>query len=151
MTDDNRETPEKQEKEAPVPQFSDRLKEPFRRHLIEQNLLDGGIEQLEENKHLLSEWPDRKKKFLHTIVKPLQRWSSALNIMGRPLNLKRYKKEKRRLKLTGYPALYNWSFFTKKLQLMILRLLNILRILIILSVFGGALFLIGYSVAKLFG
>ncbi len=137
----------------PPPTFQEKLATPFRQSLKDrQDLLDGGSQRLEENIELIRLWPDRKKKLQQLVLNPMQKWLTALKKMARPVkNYKRYRKEKKQLLRSKYPAIYSWSGFNLKASIGLLRVLNILRILIIISFVLGVIFLAGYFLMQLVG
>jgi len=133
-------------------EFTEKLKEPFEQQLDEQSrLLDSGWAEFEDHKEIVHQWSARKNKVFNSIVKTMQQWTADLKKMARPLNLKRYKREKRRLMRAKHVALFSWGGFRKGLQLALLETLNIIRILIILTVYIGAILLLGFVIIKVIG
>ncbi|MCP5049065.1 MAG: hypothetical protein GY940_17985 [bacterium] len=132
--------------------MKEKLKEPFLRHARDiQEQLDGGWEKLQQQEEVVRQWPVRKKRLTHVVLEPLRKWVEALKKMAQPLkNIKRYKKEKKRLNRAKYPSFYSWGGFMKRFQILIARSFNIVRILVILSVYFSILLLVGYLIMKLF-
>ncbi len=137
--------------ELDITEIKDRLSQPFQQHTKQmEEQLDGGSRQLDQQIEVVREWPLRRRKLHHYVITPLRKWVEALKQVSMPFNLKLYKKEKKKMRRAKYVTIYSWAGFSKKLQLFIMRTLNILRILIIISVFLGTLLFIGYLVMRVF-
>ncbi len=131
--------------------LKEKLTEPFQRLAREQDMLDNSWEQLEEHTDLVRLWPVRKKRLLEKILKPMQRWAAGLKQMARPMNMKRYKKEKKQMMRVRFPAFYSWEGFSKKFRLLVLKTLNLIRMTVIVGIVFGIIGLILYFFMKLFG
>jgi hypothetical protein len=75
---------------------------------------------------------------------------AALKQAARPLNMKVYNKEKRRLLRARFPSIFSLSGFAKSFKIFYLRMFNILRILFIISIFMGIVLLIVLALIKVF-
>ena len=132
-------------------EFSEKLKEPFENPLNQQLLqLDLATAEMDEHKNLIQQWPVRKKKIADHIIKPLQQWAAALKKLASPLDLRRYKREKKRLLRFKTMATSSWRGFTLSSKVAFLWLLNLTRILLILSFYIGVILLAVYGLIKIF-
>lgn len=114
-------------------------------------LLDNAVTELEQYKAIVSVWPGRKQRIRQYIAAKLNRWAAALKKLIRPLNLKPYKREKKRIIRAANVTFFHYRGFMARSRLMAFRILNILRICIILGMFAGGFFLLIYLVVKVFG
>jgi hypothetical protein len=129
--------------------FKAKLKEPFEDQLNQQHLqLDLAFAELEEVKDVIHNWPARKKRIITGILKPMQKWSAQLKKMAKPLDLRKYKREKKRLLRFKNITWSHWRGFTLSLKLAFLWTLNMIRILVILSFFIGIILLAVFLVIK---
>lgn len=111
-------------------------------------LLDNAVTELEQYKDVVSLWPGRKRRILHHIAAKLDRWNASLKKLIRPLNLKAYKREKKRIIRAGNITFLHSRGFMARFKLQVLRTLNILRIVTVLGFFVGCFFLLIYLVVK---
>ena len=133
--------------------LTEKLKEPFEQQLDEQSrLLASGWAEFEDHKEIVHQWSGRKSKVVNRIIKTMKQWIADLKKMARPFHsMKSYKREKRRLKRAKFVPLFSWGGFRKGLQLALLEILNITRILLILSVYIGVILLLGFLIIKVIG
>jgi hypothetical protein len=131
--------------------IKERLKEPFVKYSSDrEELLDSSWNQLVEHEEAIRLWPSTKKRLQKYIIEPLKKWTEALKRVSQPLNLKRYKKVKRRLLRARFPSIFSWSGFSKKFYLFYLRILNIIRILFILFIYFSIMMLFVFMLIKVF-
>ena len=132
-------------------QFTEKLKEPFEDQLNQQHLqLDLAFAELDEVKEAINHWPNRKKRIITRILKPMQKWSAQLKKMTKPLDMRKYKREKKRLLRFKNITWGHWRGFFLSLKFAILWIINIIRILVILSFYIGILLLAVFLVIKAF-
>lgn len=132
-----------------MPELNEELKQSLSGQLDHQLLLlDNAVTELEQYKDVVSLWPGRKRRILHHIAAKLDRWNTALKKLVRPLNLKAYKREKKRVVRAGKITFFSYRGFMARFNLQFLRTLNILRIVTVLGFFVGAFFLLIYLVVK---
>jgi len=132
-------------------EFTGKLKEPFEDQLNQQHLqLDLANAELDEVKEVLDHWPARKKRIFTGILKPVQKWSADLKKMTRPLDMRKYKRAKKRLLRFKNIAWSHWRGFSLSLKHAFLWALNIIRILLILSFFIGIILAVVFLVIKTF-
>ena len=130
-------------------EFIRKLKEPFEDQLSQQHLqLDLANAELDEVKEVINHWPARKKRIYTGILKPMQKWSADLKKMAKPLDMRKYKREKKRLLRFKNITWSHWRGFTLSLKLAFLWILNMIRILVILSFFIGIILLAVFLVIK---
>ena len=130
-------------------EFTRKLKEPFEDQLSQQHLqLDLANAELDEIKEVINHWPARKKRIYTGILKPMQKWSADLKKMAKPLDMRKYKREKKRLLRFKNITWSHWRGFTLSLKLAFLWILNMIRILMILSFFIGIILLAVFLVIK---
>jgi hypothetical protein len=132
-------------------EFSEKLKEPFENPLNQQLLqLDLATAEMDEHKNIIQEWPVRKKKIAGQIIKALHQWAANLKKITSPLDLRRYKREKKRLLRFKIMATSSWRGFTLNSKVALLWCLNLTRILLILSFYIGSILLAVYGLIKVF-
>jgi hypothetical protein len=130
-------------------EFTGKLKEPFEDQLNQQHLqLDLAVAELDEVKDIINHWPARKKRITVGILKPMQKWSADLKKMASPLDMRKYKREKKRLLRFKNITWSHWRGFTLSLKLAVLWTLNMIRILVILSFYIGIILLVVFLVIK---
>jgi hypothetical protein len=130
-------------------QFTGKLKEPFEDQLNQQHLqLDLAFAELDEVKDIINHWPARKKRVITGILKPMQKWSVQLKKMAKPLDMRKYKREKKRLLRFKNITWSHWRGFTLSLKLAFLWTLNMIRILLILSFFIAVILLVVFLLIK---
>lgn len=130
-------------------QFTEKLKEPFEDQLNQQHLqLDLALAELDEIKDVINHWPARKKRIITGILKPMQKWSADLKKMAKPLDMRKYKREKKRLLRFNNITWSHWRGFTLSLKLAVLWTLNMIRILVILSFYIGIIILVVFLLIK---
>lgn len=129
--------------------FTEKLKEPFEDQLNQQHLqLDLAFAELDEVKEVINHWPNRKKRIITGILKPMRKWSAQLKKMAKPLDMRKYKREKKRLLRFKNITWSHWRGFFLSLKLAFLWTINIIRILVILSFYIGIILLAVYLVIK---
>jgi hypothetical protein len=132
-------------------QFTEKLKEPFEDQLNQQHLqLDLALAEIDEVKEVINHWPNRKKRIVTGILKPMQKWSAQLKKMAKPLDMRKYKREKKRLLRFKNITWSHWRGFFLSLKRAFLWTLNIIRILVILSFYIGIILLAVFLVIKAF-
>jgi hypothetical protein len=132
-------------------QFTGKLKEPFEDQLNQQHLqLDLAFAELDEVKDIINHWPNRKKRIITGILKPMQKWSAQLKKMAKPLDMRKYKREKKQLLRFKNITWSHWHGFFLSLKLAFLWTLNMIRILMILSFYIGTILLAVFLVIKAF-
>jgi hypothetical protein len=132
-------------------EFIGKLKEPFEDQLNQQHLqLDLANAELEEVKDVIDHWPARKKRITTRILKPMQKWSANLKKMTRPLDMRKYKRAKKRLLRFKNITWSHWRGFTLSLKFALLWTLNMIRILLILAFFIGSALLVVFLLIKSF-
>jgi hypothetical protein len=127
--------------------LTEELKEALQGQLRQQEeLLRVARDRFEDSRDIINRWPARKKKFGRGFFTRFDRWKAQLKHVIRPLNLKRYKREKKRLKRAG-----NVLFGSRQGQrLLMLKFLNILRFLMLIIIyFGMPAFLIYLALKKM--
>jgi len=130
-------------------EFTGKLKEPFEEQLNQQHLqLDLAFAELDEVKDIINHWPARKKRIITGILKPMQKWSAQLKKMAKPLDMRKYKREKKRLLRFKNITWSHWRGFFLSLKLAFLWTLNMIRILVILSFYIGTILLAVFLVIK---
>jgi uncharacterized membrane protein len=130
-------------------EFTGKLKEPFEDQLNQQHLqLDLAFAELDEVKDIIIHWPARKKRIITGILKPMQKWSADLKKMASPLDMRKYKREKKRLQRFKNITWSHWRGFTLSLKLAFLWTLNMIRILVILSFYIGIILLVVFLLIK---
>jgi hypothetical protein len=130
-------------------QFTEKLKEPFEDQLNQQHLqLDLALAELDEIKDIPNHWPARKKRIITGILKPMQKWSTDLKKMAKPLDMRKYKREKKRLLRFKNITWSHWRGFFLSLKLAFLWTINMIRILVILSFFIGIILLAVFLLLK---
>jgi hypothetical protein len=133
-------------------EFTEKLKEPFEEQLNYQlSRLNSAVDEMEAQREIVMQWPARRKRVVNGIILPIQKWTAMLKSMTRPLNVRPYKREKKRLLRAKGLTWFHWRGFMAKSQLTLLRLLNIIRILLILGFSIGTILLVGYLIVKVFG
>jgi hypothetical protein len=133
-------------------EFTGKLKEPFEEQLSYQlSRLNSAVNEMEAQRDIVIQWPARKKRVVKGIISPIEKWTAMLKRMTRPIDLRPYKREKKRLVRARSITLFHWRGFTAKARLTLLRLLNIIRILLILGFSIGTIVLVGYLIVKVFG
>ena len=133
-------------------EFIEKLKQPFEESLNYQvSRLNKAVEEMNGQKEVISRWPVRKNRIARGIIKPLGQWRAMLKQMTRPMIWKRYKREKKRLLQAKNLTWFHWRGFIASTHLAALRILNIIRILLILGFSIGVLLLVGYVIVKVFG
>ncbi|UCH94669.1 MAG: hypothetical protein JSV88_31020 [Candidatus Aminicenantes bacterium] len=132
-------------------EFTGKLKEPFEHQLNQQLLqLDLANAELDEHKELINQWPARKRKITAGILKPMQKWAADLRKMAGPLDMRKYKREKKRLLRFKSITWCHWRGFTLSLKLAFLWTVNMIRILVILAFYIGIILLVVFLVIKAF-
>jgi len=132
-------------------EFTAKLKAPFEDQLSQQFLqLDLANAELDEIKDVINQWPAQKKRITTRILKPMQKWSASLKKMVKPLDMRKYKREKKRLLRLKNITWSHWRGFFLSLKLAFLWTVNILRILLILSFFIGIILLVVFLVIQAF-
>jgi len=132
-------------------EFTGKLKEPFEDQLNQQHLqLDLANAELDEVKDVLDHWPARKKRIFTGILKPMQKWSADLKKMTRPLDMRKYKRAKKRLLRFKNIAWNHWRGFSLSLKHAFLWTVNLIRILLILSFFIGIILSVVFLAIKAF-
>ena len=132
-------------------QFTEKLKEPFEDQLNQQHLqLDLAFAELDEVKEVINHWPNRKKRIVTGILRPMQKWSAQLKKMAKPLDMRKYKREKKRLLRFKNITWSHWRGFFLSLKFAFLWTLNMIRILVILSFYIGIILLAVFLVIKAF-
>jgi hypothetical protein len=130
-------------------EFTGKLKEPFENQLTQQHLqLDLANAELDEVKEVINHWPARKKRIYTGILKPMQKWSADLKKMAKPLDMRKYKREKKRLLRFKNITWSHWRGFTLSLKLAFLWAVNLIRILVILAFFIAVILLAVFLVIK---
>jgi len=132
-------------------EFTEKLKQPFEEALDYQvSRLNKAAAEMDGQKEVMSQWPIRKSRIVRGIIKPLERWRAMLRQITRPMTWKRYKREKKRLLRARNLTWFHWRGFIASTQLAALRILNIIRILLVLGFSIGILLLVGYLIVKVF-
>jgi hypothetical protein len=133
-------------------EFTEKLKEPFEEQLNYQlSRLNSAMDEIEAQREIVGQWPARKKRIVNGILSPIQKWSAMLKNMTRPLDVRPYKREKKRLLRAKSLTWFHWRGFMAKSQLTVLRIANIVRILLIMGFSIGTILLVGYLIVKVFG
>lgn len=128
-----------------LPGISEQLKDVFTGQLRQQEeLLRVASDRFAESREVIERWPSREKRLGRGLLDRFDRWRGQLKHINRPFNLVRYKREKKRMIRSRKAALASGP----GLQLFFLRSLNILRILIISSIYLGVSGFIVYLVLK---
>jgi len=131
-------------------ELSDKLKEPFEQQLNQQLLqLDLANAEMEEHKTLIDGWPKRKKKIDKEILKPMTKWLADLKKVTAPLDLRKYKRARRRLKRFKNIPWSGWTGFRLGFNLAFLWTINLVRILLILSFYISVVAMFGFLLIKL--
>jgi hypothetical protein len=136
-------------------QYSDKLKESFENPLNQQLLqMDLANAELDEQEPVIRNWPIQKKRITTVIIRPMQKWAADLKRITKPLNLKKYKREKKRFSRYKNITWSNWQGFWLRFKLTFLWTMNVIRILMILAFFIGAALLVvllGIKAVKFIG
>lgn len=132
-------------------QLRETLKEPFENQLNQQLMqLDLAHAELVEQKEFIDHWPARKRKITTEILKPMRKWAGGLKKMARPLDMKKYKREKKRLLRFKHITWSHWRGFNLSLKVAFIWTLNMIRIMLILSFYFGIILLTVFLVMKSF-
>ena len=131
-------------------EISAKLKEPFENHLSQQLLqLDLAHAEMEDHKTTIDQWPVHKKKIIDVILKPMKAWAADLKRVAAPLDLKKYKRAKRKLLRFKRITWSGWAGFGLSFKKAVLWVINLVRILLILSVYIAMAALVGFIFIKI--